>query len=206
MQIEENTCFVKYHPYTKMESVGLRHYKEVWHNGYTVDDYSIYLDDIYYENAAHNGINPAKIDAGTYIMRKQFFRWIKQIQQAKETAIRMLQKNATPINRNLEVGDFILYTWVDYEEDEEYRLDNAYYGMRIVDIKDDSIIAQNLYIDENYFQSNDKLNSFEEINDILINSSFITAETFMVTHDYMRSFCRDLFDEIKSHIRTKEKI
>ena len=204
-KIEDNTCFIKHSSYSKGESVTLAHFKEVWDNGYSVDDYTIDKEGIYFEDASHNGVDPNQISPGTYIMKKQYLRWVKQMKQSKETAVRMLMKNTSLVNRNLEIGDIILYIWKDYVEEEEYRLDNEYYGMRIVNIKEDSLFAQTIHIGEHSFDSSDTIIRFEDINDIQDNSYFITAETFMAAHDFIRSFCLDLFNEIKSHIKKTEQ-
>ena len=121
-----NRCILsaKHSSYSKGESVTLAHFKEVWDNGYSVDDYTIDKEGIYFEDASHNGVDPNQISPGTYIMKKQYLRWVKQMKQSKETAVRMLMKNTSLVNRNLEIGDIILYIWKDYVEEEEYRLDN----------------------------------------------------------------------------------
>lgn len=204
MKIEDDTCFIKHFARSDEEWVSLEHFLEVWEDGFSVDYYSIGSERIYYEDAAHSGINPNMIDGGTYIMKKQYLRWTKQIQQAKETAVKMLQQAATPRNRDLEVGDFILYT---LEPDEDgFPDDYAYYGMRIVEIKDDSVLAKSVDIDKYYFDCDDEVHSFEWLEDIQNNSCFITAEAFMATHEYMRNFCRQLLDEIKSQVRTTEQM
>ena len=204
MKIEDDSCFVRHFARSDKEFVSLSHYLEVWESGYLVDRYLINDEYIYFEDASYNGVDPKKLHAGTYIMKKQYLRWTKQMQQAKETAVRMLQQTAMSINRKLEVGDFIFYTWVDDEEDEEFREDDEYYGMRIVEIKDDCLLAQDIRIGKHYFSSQDKIRCHEDLNDILGSSCFITAEAFMATHDYMRNFCRRMLDEIKSHARETE--
>lgn len=206
MKIEDDTCFVRHIARPNEEFVFLTHYREVWINGYSVDDYIIYNDDIYYEKAGHHGVDPDKVNAGTYIMKKQYQRWTEQIQQAKETAVKMLQQAVSPIYRNIEVGDFILYTWIDDEEDEEFRQDNEYYGMRIVEIKDDCLFVQKLHIGEHSFDSCDEVRCHDSLNDVLCNSCLITAETFVSTHDYMRNFCRHLMEDIKSYAQTTEQM
>ncbi len=201
MQIEDDSCFIKLSTHKDKEHIFMAHFKEVWVNGYSVDDYSINKEGIYYEDASHHGVDPRRISPGTYIMKKQYLRWVKQIIQSKETAVRMLRKTSSLINRNLEVGDIILYIWKDYEEEEEYRLDNEYYGMRIVNIKGDYIFAQTIHVGVYNFDSSDKIFRFEDVNDIQKNSYFITSEAYMATHDFIRNFCLDLFNEIKSHIK-----
>ena len=206
MQIEGDTCYVRHFARADEEFVFLTHYIEVWENGYLSDVYNIDVEDIYYEKAGHHGVDPDEKYAGTYIMKKQYLRWTMQIEQAKKTAVKMLQQSASPINRNIEVGDYILYTWIDDEDDEEFRNNNAYYGMRIVEIKDDCLFVQNILIGEHSFDSSDELQCHESLNDILRNSCFITAKAFISTHDYMRNFCKHLLEEIKIHARTTEQI
>ena len=206
MQIEGDTCYVRHFARADEEFVFLTHYIEVWENGYLSDVYNIDVEDIYYEKAGHHGVDPDEKYAGTYIMKKQYLRWTMQIEQAKKTAVKMLQQSASPINRNIEVGDYILYTWIDDEDDEEFRNNNAYYGMRIVEIKDDCLFVQNILIGEHSFDSSDELQCHKSLNDILRNSCFITAKAFISTHDYMRNFCKHLLEEIKIHARTTEQI
>lgn len=205
MQIEDDTCYIRHFVDADKEFVSLSHYQEVWDTGFSVDDYIIEYEDIYYEGASYHNIDPDMIDAGTYIMKKLYLRWTKQIQQAKETAVRMMQQSAAPINRNLAVGDYILYTWVDDEEDETYRCENEYNGMRIVEIKDDRLLVQSVLIGEHSFDSRDEID-YREPDDVQNSSGFITAEAFNTTHDYMRNFCRQLLEEIKSQVKTTEQI
>ena len=205
MKIEDDSCFIKQYTNSGEEFVSLSHFLLVWEDGFSVDDYIIDEEDIYFEDACYNGVDPNMIHAGTYIMKKQYLWWEKKIQQAKETAVRMLQQTATPINRKLDVGDFIFCTWVDNEEDEEFREDNEYYGLKIVEIKDDRLIGQCLSIGKHSFDSCDKIESLEDLCYIKSSSCLITAEAFMATHDYMRNFCRQLLDEIKSHASETEQ-
>lgn len=205
MQIEDDTCYIRHFVDTDKEFVSLTHYLKAWDTGFSVDDYIIDYEDIYYEGASYHNIDPDTIDVGTYIMKKQYMRWTKQIQQAKETAVRMMQQSVAPINRSLAEGDYILYTWVDDEEDEAYRCENEYIGMRIVEIKDDRLLVQSVFIGVHGFDSSDEIDC-REPDDIQNNSCFITADAFKATHDYMRNFCRQLLEEIKSQVKTTEQI
>lgn len=205
MNIEDDSCYIKHYIRSDEEFVSLSHFLLVWDTGFSVDDYIIDYEDIYYEGASHHNIDPDMIDAGTYIMKKQYLRWTQQIQQAKETAVRMMEQSVAPINRNLAVDDYILYTWVDDEEDEAYRCENEYNGMRIVEIKDDRLLVQSVLIGEHNFDSRDEID-YRELDDIQNSSCFFTAEAFNTTHDYMRNFCRQLLEEIKSQVKTTEQI
>lgn len=200
MQLEDDSCYIKLFPREDEKSVFLAHFKEVWENGYSVDDYSIDKEGIYYEDASHYGVDPRQISPGIYIMKKQYLRLVKQIKLSKETAVRMLKKESLLVNRNLKVGDFILYIWKDDVEEEEYCLDKEYYGMKIVNINGDCIFAQTIHLGEHYFDSSNKIVCFNDVNDVQNNSYFITSEAFMAAHEFIRKFCRDLFKEIKSLI------
>ena len=206
MQIEDDCCYIKFFPIKDKESVSLTHFQEVWENGYSEDYYSIDKESVYYEDASHHGVDPRRISPGTYVMKKQYLRWIKQIKQSKETALRMLRENSSLVNRNLEVGDTIFYIWKDDEEEEKYRLDDEYYGMKIVNITEDCIFAQTIQITEHHFDSSENIVRFDDVNDVLDNSYFITSEAFMAAHDFIRNFCKDLFNEIKSQIRKTGQI
>lgn len=203
MQIENDTCYIRHYVRSDEEFAFLSHYQKVWDGGFSVDDYSINNEYIYYEAAAHHGVDPDKINTGTYIMKKQYLQWTSQIQQAKATAVRMMQQETTPINHPLGEGDFIFYTWINEEEDEDFQ-DNEYYGMRIVKIEDDCLFVQSVQIGKHYFDSSDEVQCYESANDILRTSYFITAEAFKATHDFIRNFCKHLLEEIKSHARATE--
>lgn len=205
MKIEDDTCFVKSYRHTDDEFVFLSHFIEVWDNGYSNDVYTISNDSIYFEDASHNGVDPDSIQAGTYIMKKQYLRWTQQIQHAKETVVKMLQHGAMSLNRPLEVGDIILYTWIDDEVEHELREENAYYAMRITKIKNDYLFGQCLLIDKHSFNSIDE-NEYKLPCDIVSSSCFITTDAFLTTNDYMRSFCSKLLDEIKCCVHKTELI
>ena len=200
MQIENDTCYIKHYLIHDEVFVSLTHYLEIWENGYSEDGYTIDYENIYYEGADHHGYDTDRENAGTCISKNQYLEWTKQIQQAKETAISMMRQAATPINRKLKVGDFLLYYEKGYIE-ESYQGDGAFWGMRIVDVDGDSLSAQYIFIGKHSFDSSDELDYHESsLKDIQANSSFITEEAFMATHDYMRNFCRHLLEEIKSLI------
>lgn len=207
MRIKDDTCFVRHLIGPDDEFVFLTHYLEIWDNGYSTDSYNIDFEYIYYEGANYHGFDPDLIDdPGTYITKKQFITWTEQIQQAKKTTVRMLHETATPINRNIEEGDYLLCTWVHNKEDDGYLSDNEYLGLRVVEIKDDSIFVQRVYIGLHGLDSCDDIDWMDEsLDDIRRRSCFITAEAFKTTHDYIRSFCRLMLDETKSHAQITEQ-
>ena len=207
MKIKDDTCFVRHIANSDEEFVFLTHYREVWENGYCLDDYIVDTEYIYYEYAGHHGFDPDKIYAGTYIMKEQYLKWTKQIQHAKETAVKMLQQAATPISRDIEAGDFILCLWNFNKEDESDLCDNEYIGLRVVEIQGSRIYAQRVYIGICGLDSCDDLDwEYESLDCIQSRSCFITAEVFMASHDYMRNFCIHLLEEIKSHAKITEHI
>lgn len=198
MQIENDTCYIKHYLIHDEEFVSLTHYLEVGEDSYSVDDYTIDNENIYYEGADHYGCDTDKENAGTRISKNQYIMWTRQIQHAKEMAIIMMQQAATPINRKLKVGDFLLYS------KNKCHVDNTIWGMRIVEIKDDRLLTQSVFIGKHNFDCSDELEYHDmPLKDIQANLSFITQEAFMASHDYMRSICQQLLVEIKSVINLK---
>ena len=206
MQIENDTCYIKHFLIHDEEFVSLTHYLEVGEDSYSVDDYTIDNEEIYYEGADHYGCDTDRENAGTCISKNQYLEWTMQIQQAKETAISMMQQAATPINRKLKVGDYLFYYEEGYIE-EGYHGDGAFWGMKIVEIQGERLSAQYIFIGKHSFDSCDELDYHESsLKEIQANSSFITQEAFMATHDYMRNFCRHLLEEIKSKTNQSKRI
>ena len=117
----------------------------------------------------------------------------------------MLRQAATPITRNIEVGDYILYPW-NHNEDVEGQ-NNHFVGMRVVEISGNRLYVQSIYVNSYCFDSADDLDwTYESLEDIQSSSCLITAEAFMATHDYIRNFCRFMLEETKSHAKITEQL
>lgn len=206
MNIENDSCFIRYIEDCEGGFAFLTHYILVDENGCSDETFTVDHEDINYERAGHAGFDPDDINTGTHITKQQYVQWEKQIKQAKETAVKMLQQTARPINHDLEVGDCILHLMNGYIG-KGYHDDDAFWGMRILEIKGERLFTQCVFIGKHGFNSCDEIyKSDESVQDIQNNSYFITAESFLATHNYMRRFCKDLLNEIKSHVRTLEDI
>ena len=206
MNIENDSCFIRYIKDCDGEFAFLTHYIIVNENGCSDETFTIDHEDIYYEKAGHAGFDSDDINTGTHITMQQYLQWEKQIKQAKETAVKMLQQAARTINHDLEVGDFIIHLEKGHIG-EGYHDDGAFWGMRIVEIKGDRLFTQCVFIGKHGFNSCDEIyESDESIQNIQNNSHFITAESFLATHNYMRIFCQQLLNDIKSQALTIEQI
>ena len=206
MRIEDDSCYIKYYVHSDGEFVGIIYYKEIWEEGYLSDTYIIDPEYISFEDAAHHGYVPNLKEVGTYVIKEQYVRWMEKIKQAKETAAKMLRQAAIPITRNIEVGDYILYSW-NCDEDIEGHCNDDFVGMRVVEIKKNRLYVQSIYVNSFCFDSVDDLDwTDESLEYIQSRSCFITAEAFMATHDYIRNFCRFMLVETKSHAKITERL
>ena len=206
MRIEDDSCYIKYYVHSDGEFVGIIYYKEIWEEGYLSDTYIIDPEYISFEDAAHHGYVPNLKEVGTYVIKEQYVRWMEKIKQAIETAAKMLRQAAIPITRNIEVGDYILYSW-NCDEDIEGHCNDDFVGMRVVEIKKNRLYVQSIYVNSFCFDSVDDLDwTDESLEYIQSRSCFITAEAFMATHDYIRNFCRFMLVETKSHAKITERL
>lgn len=206
MRIEDDSCYIKYYVHSDGEFVGIIYYKEIWEEGYLSDTYIIDPEYISFEDAAHHGYVPNLKEVGTYVIKEQYVRWMEKIKQAIETAAKMLRQAAIPITRNIEVGDYILYSW-NCDEDIEGHCNDDFVGMRVVEIKKNRLYVQSIYVNSYCFDSADDLDwTDESLEYIQSRSCFITAEAFMATHDYIRNFCRFMLVETKSHAKITERL
>ena len=202
MRIEEDSCYIKHYVHSNEDLVGIIIFKEICEEGYRADTYIIDPEYISFENVGYVTIQE---EVGTYVKKEQFVRWIEKIKQAIETAAKMLRQAATPITRNIEVGDYILYPW-NHNEDVEGHNNNCV-GMRVVEISGNRLYVQSIYVNSYCFDSADDLDwTYESLEDIQSSSCLITAEAFMATHDYIRNFCRFMLEETKSHAKITEQL
>lgn len=212
MRIEDDSCYIKYYVHSDGEIVGIIHLKqiweddkEIWEEGYLSDIYIIDPEYISFEKTGRYGYVPTLKEVGTYVIKKQYVRWVEQIENAIETAAKMLRQAATPITRNIEVGDYILYPW-NHNEDVEGQ-NNHFVGMRVVEISGNRLYVQSIYVNSYCIDSADDLDwTYESLEDIQSSSCLITAEAFMATHDYIRNFCRFMLEETKSHAKITEQL
>ena len=179
MRIDENSYYLKCGPdkRTGKCSVHLSHYKEVWDNGFTVDDYIIYEDGYYFEDAGHSGVNIYRTNLGTRILAREFNHWVNMLKALNEEILKMARQESKPLTRTPQVGDWLFYEYEIDEEDPydypcseimqiEEDLGSEYkyrwlcvqkYGIRKseqagIELKDEDMFCKAMLIDESVYQ------------------------------------------------------
>jgi hypothetical protein len=126
MRIKNNTYYVRCWKIRGKEYTSLSHYKDVWNNGYTVDDYSFDNKSYHFEDAGHHGINPDDKFAGTKISKRYYDRWVKKVDDCKLEIESMANKYSKPYGNKWSVGDYLyfpmkeIFAEEDAKEKEEY--------------------------------------------------------------------------------------
>ena len=165
MRIDDNSFYLRYFEDTKSgESADLVFYKEVWDNGYTIDEYSINENGIYYEDATWSGINTDDSRAGTRILRRYYDRWVKAIEEARNKIEKLVMVHETLLNRKIMIGDCLYTPWKeileeedaaereelgdDYEEDEDKYKGPNFWIMYVTGINESEIEGYLISIDK----------------------------------------------------------
>ena len=104
MRIDDDSYYIKCYNEHDEEWAYLTHYIEVWDNGYTIDDYTIDPNYIEFEDASHHGIDPDEVDAGKRILKRNFDRWVKRINNCKKEIEQLVKKDSTPNVGECSVG------------------------------------------------------------------------------------------------------
>ena len=136
MRIDENSYYLKCDPdkRTGKCSVHLSHYKEVWDDGFTVDDYIIYEDGYYFEDAGHSGVNIYRTNLGTRILAREFNHWVNMLKALNEEILKMARQESKPLTRTPQVGDWLFY---EYEPDEEEQKWGDYRWSSFIKVEED---------------------------------------------------------------------
>ena len=90
MRIDDHSYYLRYFKNAKRgESADLVYYKEVWDNGFTIDEFNIDENGLSFENANWNGINTDDSRAGTRILKRYYDRWVKLIEEARNKIVKL---------------------------------------------------------------------------------------------------------------------
>ena len=120
MRIDDHSYYLRYFKNTKIgESADLVYYKEVWENGFTIDEYNIDENGISFEDAGWNGINTDDSRAGTRILKRYYGRWVKVIEEARSKIVKLVTAHDTHLKRNIMVGDYLYIPWKEIIEEED---------------------------------------------------------------------------------------
>ena len=113
MKLDENSYYLRcFAASNGVESAFLVYYKEVWHNGFVSDSYTIDKFDLGYEDASWNGLNIEKLTLGTRILKRNYNRWAKYISDSKTRIEQISKASAKPFDKECQVGDYI---YIDYK-------------------------------------------------------------------------------------------
>ena len=136
MRIDENSYYLKcdIDKRTGKCSVHLSHYKEVWDDGFTVDDYTVYEDGYYFEDAGWNGVSIYKINLGTRILAREFNHWINMLKVLNDDILKIARRESKPLTRTPQVGDWLYY---EYEPDEEEQKWGDYHWSCFIKVEED---------------------------------------------------------------------
>lgn len=137
MRIDENSYYIKYVIVRGKEYAYLSHYKNVWSNGFTVDDYSFDNEGFCFEDAGHNGVNPDDKTAGTRIFKRYYDRWVKRIDNCKQEIERMANKHSFPYGKMWKGGDYLYFPLKEIYAEE--------YAKEAEDFPDEFIEEENKY-------------------------------------------------------------
>ena len=120
MRIDDHSYYLRYFKNAKRgESADLVYYKEVWDNGFTIDEFNIDENGLSFENANWNGINTDDSRAGTRILKRYYDRWVKLIEEARNKIVKLISAYDTHLTRNIMIGDCLYIPWKEIIEEEE---------------------------------------------------------------------------------------
>ena len=149
MKIDEDSYYINYYIKDGKEYARMSHYKEVWDNGFTVDDYVISDCYISSEDACWNGVSPT-LKEGTRILAKQFNQWVNEIKNAKTSLIRIGKKSSSLIVKKLKKGDCLLC--LPFNDDTDEGVDfNWYSFLEVTHVDNKKIKAKEVLLDEQHF-------------------------------------------------------
>lgn len=161
MIVENNSHFIRYRINKKGECASMNHYREVWENGFTVEDFDIRTDGIGFEDAGWNGISPNGFYPGTWITAKRFNSWVDEIKRVKDLLINLGKGAGTATVKELKAGDCLFCTIPPYDPEDEY--ESVWYCfLDIVSVDSDYVYAKKIMIDDNNFSYDKELHKMRK--------------------------------------------
>lgn len=129
MTIQNDTYYIRYFVYGKkgIENANLCHYKEVWGNNYSVDEYSLDNEGLTFEDAFWSGVSTDDCRAGTKIAKEDYDVWVKRIENCKKIIEKMVYKYSSPYGKMWKAGDYLLFPQKEIIAEEEKCLRDGYY-------------------------------------------------------------------------------
>ena len=203
MKVESNSHYVRYRICRGKEYADMTHFKDVWEDGYTIDDYTISDCDIYFEPSGWHGFSPNNIEPATPVLARCFNRWVKQIEDTKSLLIGFGQSAGISSIDEFKVGDFVFCEIPPYDSDDEY----DYYFLEVVDVFEDKICARMILLGKYSVAYDDEVSEKTKEEDYelyraLKNKSvfLIEREIFLRAIEIIRSLTTSIMAEIKLQI------
>lgn len=170
MKIENNSHFIRYHTGNDGGNASMSHYREVWEDGFTVEDFSISPDKVYHEFAGWSGKSPNSFYSGTRIPAKLFNRWVDEINRTKDLLINLGKGTGTATVKELKAGDCVFCIVPPYDPEDEY--DSIWYCyLDIVSVNSDYVYAKEIMIDDNYFSYSNEVQKMHKEEEYWLNEA-----------------------------------
>ena len=217
MRIRNNTYYVRYWIVRGKEYTSLSHYKDVWSNGYTVDEYSFDNKSFHFEDAGHYGINPDYKFAGTKISKRYFERWVKKMNDCKQEIERMVKEHSSPYGERWKVCDYLyfplkeIFAEEDAKEIKEYpdeyiEEDNKYTEPElclILVMKTDSEKPEGLEIRVNEYRTDydDEQRPIDYYLNYIDKSRLIPKEIYDKAKELIHKEATEIMKEIKQKVK-----
>ena len=222
MRIEEKSCFIDYNIVKGKEYAYLQHFKEIWDNGYSIDDHFFSSNAIGYEDAAHFGVNLDKVILGTRILKRYYDRWVKKADDCKLKIESMANKYSTPHGKQWSVGDYLyfpmkeIFAEEDAKEAEEYpdeyvEEENKYTGPSLYLVlveNNDPQDPQGITISVGPYSTDfeDEPSSINYFLDYIDKSRLISKEVFEKAKDLISKTSSEIMSEIRKKYKDVKEL
>lgn len=173
MKIDADSYFLRHFVNKGTEYASFSHYGEVWNNGYTVDTYLVYDGNIYFEDASWNGVSPT-IKDHKRITARQFNRWVKDIEMAKELVLNMGRNARLSFVSKFKAGDYLFCRIPQYEYNSDWHC-----FLEVISVDKDCIKARIITIDKYNFGYSNKIDDITFKEDYWLDVALKTGNIFL---------------------------
>ena len=204
-RIKPNSYYASTHSHNGVTYYSLYHYKdiwddnEVWGDGFSVDNYIISPNDIYFEDASWNGKIAVEHESFIPISAELYNRWHNLITKTRESIVLLGKSNCRPLQGKPNIGEYLFYHYTRDEED-EYDYDFSYFS-KIVDVGDDFYKIEDIVdVDIYNFGCKHKIRTQQEDYEIerVLESQIIDADVCVAAENATMELIERLRNEIKT--------